>query len=174
MTGDPMHTGLLGLDPAQAAGVLAIVAAPICLWVALSDLRHMKIPNQAVLALIAVYAVVGPFVLPLDVWAWRWLHLAVVLAVGFVLNMIAHFGAGDAKFAAAMAPFFALSHAGLALVLLALCLLTSFLTHRLVRAVPPLRGLAPDWESWRRKDFPLGIALVATLMSYLLLLATLG
>ncbi len=32
---------------------------PIALWVAWSDMKFMKIPNKAVLALVAVFAVVG-------------------------------------------------------------------------------------------------------------------
>ncbi len=50
-----------------------------------SDMKFMKIPNKAVLALMAVFAVVGLIALPLDVWAWRWAHfLVIVLVIGFV------------------------------------------------------------------------------------------
>jgi prepilin peptidase CpaA len=34
--------------------------------------------------------------------------------------------------------------------------------------VPPLRRALPDWESWNRKDFPMGLALAGTLIFYLL------
>ncbi len=84
-------------------------ALPICLWVAWSDLKFMKIPNKAVLALVAVFAVVGFIALGWPDWGWRWLHLLVILIIGFALNIIGAIGAGDAKFAAAMAPFVALA-----------------------------------------------------------------
>ena len=38
--------------------------APICLWVAWNDMAFMKIPNKAVVALAAVYLVIGPVALP--------------------------------------------------------------------------------------------------------------
>ena len=56
----------MGFDtPATAALWFLIFAAPICLWVAWSDLRSMKIPNKAVIALVCVYLAVGIAVLPL-------------------------------------------------------------------------------------------------------------
>jgi hypothetical protein len=65
-------------------------------------------------------------------------------------------GAGDAKFAAAMAPFVALQDVAIFAVLFASLLLAAFATHRLVRAVPQLRGLAPHWESWTAAIFRWG------------------
>ncbi|MCV2877354.1 prepilin peptidase [Sedimentimonas flavescens] len=164
---------MLGLSPGAAALVLLIAVTPICAWVCYTDLKYMKIRNTSVAALLAVFAVVGPFVLPLDEWAWRWVHFVVVLAIGFVLNMIAHFGAGDAKFAAAAAPFFssAPAHIQLMIFLLAAFLLAAFTTHRLMRAIPAIRAMAPDWVSWTRKDFPLGLALAGTLWAYLALVS---
>lgn len=93
---------------AHAALWLLIFATPIALYVAWSDLRAMRIPNKSVLALLIVYAIVGVLTLPISVWAWSWLHFVVVLVVGFALSLTGGFGAGDAKFAAAMAPFIAL------------------------------------------------------------------
>jgi len=158
---------VLGLSVPNSALVFLVLVTPICAWVAWSDLKTMKIPNTAVLSLLAVYIVAGPFLLPLDVWAWRWVNFGVVLVAGVILNAVAHFGAGDAKFGAAMAPFFAQSQASFVIFLLTASLLSAFVAHRLIRAVPQLRALAPDWVSWGRADFPLGLALVATLWAYL-------
>ena len=80
-------------------------ALPICIWVAWSDLKFMKIPNKAVLALTVVFLAIGLIVIPLAEYPWRLVHLVVVLIVGFVMNIAGMIGAGDAKFAAAMAPF---------------------------------------------------------------------
>lgn len=162
---------MLNLAPEQAYLVLLIFALPICGWVAWSDLKTMKIPNRAVLALMAVFFFVGLVVVPLEPWAWRWLNFALVLALGFVLNAVAHVGAGDVKFAAAAAPFVSVSHLGLVLPLFAAFLLGAFFAHRLLRAIPAVRAMAPDWVSWTRKDFPMGLALVGTFLAYMALMA---
>ena len=94
-----------------------------------------------------------------------------MLAIGFVLNAIANVGAGDAKFAAAAAPFFFPAHLPIILPLFAAFLLGAFAAHRLLRAIPAVRRATPDWVSWSRKDFPMGLALVGTFVTYLALLA---
>ncbi len=142
-------------------------ALPICIWVAWNDMKFMKIPNRAVVALFVVFAAVGLVALPLSQYPWRLVQLAVVLAIGFALNMIRAVGAGDAKFAAAMAPFFAPGDASLILYLFAGVLLAAFSVHRIARRIPALRAAAPDWASWGRNDFPMGLALGATLAFYL-------
>ncbi|MCC5971572.1 MAG: prepilin peptidase [Pararhodobacter sp.] len=159
---------------ASAALWLLIFATPVALWVVWSDLRSMRIPNKAVVALLGVYAVVGLLVLPLPVWGWSWLNFAVVLVVGFVLSLTGGFGAGDAKFAAAMAPFVALGDLRLFLVLLAAVVLSSFLSHRLLRLVPAVRAATPEWESWQRREFPMGLALGPSLIFYLALATLYG
>lgn len=164
---------MLGLTPPEAYTALLVCVLPICAWVAWSDLRTMKIPNKAVLALLAVYFFVGLAVIPLEPWILRWLNFAGVLAIGFVLNMIANVGAGDVKFAAAAAPFIAQrpDHLSIVLTLFAAFLLGAFAAHRILRAIPAVTALAPDWVSWRRKDFPMGLALIGTLATYLALMA---
>lgn len=142
-------------------------AAPICIWAACSDMKSMKIPNKAVLALIFVFAVVGLIALPLSEYPWRYVHLLVILAFGFVLNMVGAIGAGDAKFAAAMAPFVARGDSMLMIYFFAAVLLAAFATHRLFRGVPALRNLTPSWESWENEKFPMGLALGGALIFYL-------
>jgi prepilin peptidase CpaA len=160
--------------PASAAWILLVVAAPVSLWVIWSDMRAMRIPNAAVLTLMAGYAGLGLIALPLTGWAIGWAQFAVVLVLGFLLNVAGAVGAGDAKFAAAMAPFIAFADAALFVMLFSLVLLAAFATHRGVRAVPALRGLSPDWRSWQRRDFPMGFALGGALLLYLLLAALQG
>ena len=164
---------MLGLGVPQAALALFLAALPICAWVVYTDLKFMKIRNWAVLALIAVFAVVGFAVLPLEVWLWRWSHLAVVLVIGLILNRIAGVGMGDVKFAAGAAPFFSTdpSHVLLFVVLLQACLLAAFVTHRIARAIPAVRAATPNWVSWGHHKFPFGLVLVGTLMGYLGLVA---
>ncbi len=159
------------LAPGAALAFLPFVL-PLAVWVAWSDMKFMRIPNPSVVALTLVYALVGPLALPLDLWAWGWLNLAVVLAAGFVLNLAGAVGAGDAKFAAAMAPFVATGDLRLVLPLFAAVLLGAFAAHRGLGRVPAFRAAAADWASWQRHDFPMGLALAGTLVFYLVLAAT--
>ena len=151
---------------------LLIATAPICAWVAWSDLARLKIPNVAVLALVVVFAVLGLLAMSPAEWAWRWAHLAVILVVGMAMNAIGAMGAGDAKFLAAAAPFVALADLALVGFILAGSFLAAFVLHRVARATP-LRRLAPGWASWQSgKRFPMGVPLGATLVIYLALAAT--
>jgi len=162
------------VQSATAALWLLIFATPVAAWVVWSDLSRMRIPNKAVLALIGIYAIVGVLVLPLSVWGWSWLNFAVVLGVGFVFSLSGGFGAGDAKFAAAMAPFVALGDLRLFLVLLGAVVIASFTAHRLFRLIPAVRSATPEWESWQRREFPMGLALGPSLIFYLGLAAVYG
>lgn len=146
-------------------------ALPVCLWVAWSDMKTMLIPNKAVYTLVAIFAVVGLFALPLDAYLWRWSHLAIVLVIGFLMSLIGMIGAGDAKFAAAMAPFIARPDLGGFLMLFSVVLLLAFIAHRIVRMLPIMRRVAPGWASWERRDFPMGLALGGVLLTYLALKA---
>lgn len=141
---------------------------PIAVWIAWSDMKFMKIPNKAVVAMALAYAVVGLLAFPLQAWLWGWAVLGIVLLAGFVANATGLVGAGDAKFAAAMAPVFSTGDLRLILALFCACLLGAFVTHRLAKHIPPLRRATADWESWTRKDFPMGLALAGTLIFYLL------
>lgn len=84
---------LLGTTAQQGLWFL-IPALPICFWVAYTDLSAMRIPNVAVLALLAVFVVMGFMILSLGEFAWRFAHLAVVLLIGFVLSAFLGVGAG--------------------------------------------------------------------------------
>ncbi|MEM9577130.1 MAG: prepilin peptidase [Pseudomonadota bacterium] len=149
---------------------------PICLYVAYTDLARMKITNRAVLALGAVYVVLGPFVLPsLDIYLWGFAQFALVLVAGIALNAAGVMGAGDAKFLAFAAPYVALADLSRLAILFMAVLLAAVVTHRGARASARLRALAPDWASWEQgKRFPLGLALGPSLALYLCLAALNG
>lgn len=140
---------------------------PICFYVAFSDLRDMRIPNQAVLVLAAVFVVVGLFALPLPVYGMRLVQMVAVLLIGILLNAGGAIGAGDAKFAAAAAPFIAPGDLRVLLAIFAANLLAAFVTHRLAKYTG-LRRIAPDWKSWNMGwKFPMGLSLGGTLAIYL-------
>lgn len=158
----------LALTPAEAMVFLPFVA-PLCLWVVYSDLSRMKITNPANLALIAVFVLLGLFVLPLGEYGWRLAQLAIVLALGFVANAARMMGAGDSKFLAAAAPFIAPRDTVTVLLLLAAITVVALIVHRVAKHTV-LRQLAPDWASWTREGkFPMGLALGPTLVAYLAL-----
>ena len=142
-------------------------ALPIAIWVSWSDMKFMKIPNKSVIALAAVWLIVGFFVMERPDWLWGFAFLAIALVIGFGANMISLIGAGDAKFAAAMAPFFVVADWRYALGLFTACLLAAFVIHRVARRIPALKSLTTTWVSWTNKDFPMGLALSGTLIFYL-------
>ncbi len=152
-------------DPAQFLWFLPLTIA-IAIWVSWSDMKFMKIPNKAVMALASVWFVLGWPVVGLTVWLWGLALLAVVLVIGFVLSVGGLLGAGDAKFAAAMAPFFTGCDLRLLFALFAACLLGAFTAHRIARAIPVVRRATTDWASWTHKKFPMGLALSGTLIFY--------
>lgn len=164
---------MLAASAREALWFLPLVI-PIAIWVAWSDMKFMKIPNKAVLALAGVFAVIGLLALPLPEYGWRWVHLAAVLAVGFVLTIAGLMGAGDAKFGAAMAPFIAPGDLNLFIGIFAASLILAFVGHRTMRAIPAVRKATPDWASWTHRKFPMGLALSGALLIHLGAVATLG
>ena len=145
---------------------LAPACLPLALWVALSDMQRMKIPNMASILMVAAWATLGFMAFPLDLWLWGWGFMAIGLVVGILGNMISMFGAGDATFAAAMAGVFVTADLRFALLVIAGSMLAALITHRLARNIPAVRRATPNWESWTRRDFPFGLALAGTLIFY--------
>lgn len=140
---------------------------PVCFYVAFTDLREMRITNQAVIVLAVVFVIVGAIALPLPVYGMRLVQMVAVLVIGIVLNSAGAIGAGDAKFAAAAAPFIAPGDLRVLLAIFAANLLAAFFAHRVAKYTP-LRQLAPGWKSWDMGwKFPMGLSLAGTLAIYL-------
>lgn len=157
------------LITASAAMWFVPFVVPICLYICYTDMKGMRIPNHAVVALFFVFAVVGLVALPFDAYLWRYVHLVVVLVAGIALNAGGAMGAGDAKFAAAAAPFIHVGDLRFLMAVFAANLLAAFVAHRIAKH-SPLRKLAPDWHSWESgARFPMGMALGGTLAIYLLM-----
>lgn len=153
---------------ATQALIFMIVAVPVSIWVAWSDMKTMKIRNTAVATLAVGFAVLGLLALPFEDYLWRYTHLVVVLLIGMGLNAVRLMGAGDAKFAAAAAPFIALGDLGWLLTIYIICFLAAWIGHRIAGKIPAIRNLAPDWASWTAgKRFPMGLALGSTLIVYM-------
>lgn len=156
------------LDPTDAM-ILLVPALPIAIWAAFSDLKRMRIPNTSVLAMAAVWPLLGWYLVPLTAWFWGFALMAIVFGAGFLLYLTGTFGAGDAKFAAAMAGVFVGGDIGEILLIVFVCMVGALLLHRILRSLPFVRNATPDWESWtRRRYFPFGLALSSILVFYLL------
>ena len=129
---------------------------------------RMKIPNKAVLAMGALWPLLGWIVFPWQLWLIGFAIMAVVLVAGFIGNLAGLFGAGDAKFAAAMAPVFTAGDPMFIATLYAVCSIGAFAVHRGARALPAVRAMTPDWKSWTHNKFPMGLALSSMVVLYLL------
>lgn len=149
--------------------ILLVPVLPIAIWAAGSDLKRMKIPNVAVLALAAVWPLLGW--LAVDSWSswfWGFALMGIVFVLGFLLYTTGTFGAGDAKYSAAMAPMFVGSSILRILLIILVCMIGALILHRLARSVPAVRKMTPDWQSWeQRLYFPFGLALSAIVVLYL-------
>lgn len=162
--------------PAAQAWIFLPLVVPLALWAIYTDLKDLKILNICVLALFAGFVVLGPFALPLDEYAWRFAHFGIVLLAGFILSILGLFGAGDAKFAAAMAPFVVAADALLVMFLVATSAVVFLILHRIARRVPAVVNATPHWASWdtgrkstMKQVFPYGLGLSTGLLVYMVL-----
>jgi prepilin peptidase CpaA len=141
----------------------------------------MKIKNLAVLAMLAIFVVVGPMLLPLGDYAWRYAHFAVVLAIGYLMSAGLGFGAGDMKYMAAVAPFVPVADLGAIAMLFLLWSVILLVLFWLARRSDALRMAAPGWV-WltdtaeraggvRKLKTPFGVALAPTVTTYFALAA---
>jgi prepilin peptidase CpaA len=106
-------------------------------------------------------------VLPWGSFGWQLLAMPIFLILGILANAMGLFGAGDAKFIAAAAPFVWAADARLVGLIFMANLLAAYLAHRMAKHTA-LRALAPDWASWDAgAKFPMGLPLATSLMIYL-------
>ncbi|HEX6102964.1 MAG TPA: prepilin peptidase [Alphaproteobacteria bacterium] len=158
--------------------------APPALWLAVAamlplmaltawyDLKELRIPNWLVLAVLAVFLVAGPWGLPLETVLWRLGAGVLVLAAGFALFAGGLIGGGDAKMAAALAPFVAAEDVPALLVLYAAVTLVLLLVLRV--AMQFARHRPTGWRAVdqyarpaRERVFPMGLIFAVTVAVYL-------
>lgn len=153
--------------PEQAALWFFILLTPICAYAAWYDMAHLKIKNELVLLMLALFVITGPLLLPLNLYLWQLGFAACVLIATFFLNLIGAMGGGDSKFIAAAAPFVMPGDWRLILLLACACLMGGIIAHRTARALGGKR-LTPTWKSWDSGDrYPAALSLSAILVSYL-------
>jgi prepilin peptidase CpaA len=92
-------------EPALALAVVLML--PLMLAITVIDVKHLRIPNWAVLAVFGAFLATGSWGLPVETFLWRLGYAAIVLVIGFGLYSVAqgYVGAGDLKLIAALAPF---------------------------------------------------------------------
>jgi prepilin peptidase CpaA len=159
------------MPPALWLALAAMVPLmALCAWY---DLKSLRIPNWLVLSVFGVFLVTGSWGLPGDIFAWRLAQGAIVLAVGFLLFLPGFVGGGDAKMAAALAPFVAVQDALGVLILYAVVTLVLLLALRL--AMQFARHQTTGWMAVdqyarpaRERVFPMGLIFAITIVVYLL------
>jgi prepilin peptidase CpaA len=175
------------ITPEQAT-IFGLLTLPVTVWVIYTDVTTMKIKNVAVLAMLGIFAVAGLFLLPLSEYAWRWSHFAVVIVIGYLMHVASlPIGAGDAKYAAAIAPFVAIEDTGEVAVLFFVLTVALLVLFFVARSVLSFWSSGPNW-TWvkaeaggttalgktrevMRLKTPFGLALASTISSYFLLAA---
>ncbi|QHQ37224.1 A24 family peptidase [Algicella marina] len=136
-----------------------VVLLPFLFTAAYTDLKFMLLKNWMNIALFALFLPLGLMVLPVEDFAYR---LCIGLAVFVVLMLLAifnAFGAGDAKYLAALTPFIAPEDYSAFVFILCYTNLIAIVLHRIARSVAAIRNLAPDWKSWAARKFPMGYAI---------------
>jgi len=142
-----------------------IVIAPLLVAVAWGDLRHMRIPNPLVLAVVAVFALMALIDPPADLLGRVAVALA-VLALGFAAFCLRLFGGGDVKMLAALMLFVPVSTLLLfswvfvAAMLAGIALILGLRQSGRVTA----RAAAAGWKTFsgqsnRLNRFPMGISI---------------
>lgn len=148
--------------------ILLVPVLPIAIWATVSDLKRMKIPNASVLAMAAVWPLLGWMAVPTwTAWFWGFAIMAIVFVLGYLLYTTGTYGAGDAKYSAAFSPMFVGAPIGYLLILIACSMMGALIVHRVIQKIPAVRKMTPDWESWDKRLFPFGLALSGILIFYL-------
>jgi prepilin peptidase CpaA len=148
--------------------ILLVPVLPIAIWAAASDLKRFKIPNRAVLAMAAVWPLLGWLAAPTwTAWAWGFAIMAIAFVLGYLAFILFNFPGGDAKYAAAISPIFVGAPLTFLLSLIAASMIGALVLHQIMGRIPAIRRMTPDWESWGKRIFPFGLALSAIVVFYL-------
>lgn len=149
--------------------IALLVASPIALAVAISDLRYMEIPNWMTAGAAAVFMVLVFVMLPMEAALWRLGVAGIVFAACVALFFAGAMGGGDAKAAPGFALLVAPNDASVVLILLSIVAVVGVGVVAILRRTALANG---SWKVWSATGkFPYGVALSATLLIYLSLAA---
>lgn len=152
---------MYGLVTIYAFIITTAVALTVIWW----DLKTMTIPNWLSGGAFVIFLALILWVLPMDQVLSRLITSGVVLVFGFLMFFAGGMGGGDVKAATAYALMIAPADRGVALIMLAVFGLMGVVVLWLLRRTPLANG---SWAVWSApKSFPYGIALSATLITYM-------
>ncbi|MEM7241037.1 MAG: prepilin peptidase [Pseudomonadota bacterium] len=163
-----------------AATVYFFLTLPILFYIVFTDLRYMRIFNWTNIALFVLFFIPAFFFFDIQTIAWQLGIAAIVLVIGYLLNLIGLIGGGDAKFLPAATPYIMLSEFNETMQLLFIFVITSFsvlIGHRALLLIPGFRNMVAEWVSWNKPKFggrsavPYGLILAGTLSGYLFIQA---
>ena len=145
---------------------------PLMIITGWSDLKHLKISNKLVLAVLAVFVATGLWGLPLETFLWRVGQGFVVLLIAFTMFQMGAIGGGDAKMASALTPFIAGAGAFFVLIIYTFTTIVLLVILRLL--MQAYRDRETGWaavdqykRSARKRVFPMGLIFAITITVYL-------
>ena len=148
-----------------------ILIVPVLIYVGVSDLRAMRIPNEASLLCVAVFVACLPF-LGFEEAAFRVAAAAAVFGLGLVLFVARIVAGGDVKILAALMLFIPTGTLTLFGLILSLSLLATVMALVALRASPMAAG--SRWTGLRAEaHLPMGVAIGLAGVAHLLFLLAL-
>ncbi len=153
----------------SGALILLVPALPIAIWATLNDLKKLKIPNKAVLAMAAIWPLLGWLAVPTwTAWFWGLGFMAIGIALAYLAFALFNFPGGDGKYAAAISPFFVGADISYVLMLVLICMMGATLAFQVIRVLPGIRSVTTGWEGFKHwRIVPFGLALSAMAIYYL-------
>lgn len=153
--------------PTTPALWLLVAVLPTAIFVVWDDLVHLKIRNAAVFGMFLTFLIVGLLTLPITVVFWQACIALLVLVLGLAGFAAGLIPGGDAKYIAAISPFFNWSDWALIAILYLSAILATLLLRWLALQTPLPKATA-NWAVWRPPHrIPLGVPLTLVLMLYL-------
>lgn len=149
--------------------ILLVLMLPIAIWATFNDLKRLKIPNKAVLAMAAIWPLAGWMAVPTwTAWAWGFAFMAIGIALGYVAHALVNFPGGDSKYAAAISPVFVGADIVEVITLVLACMLGATVLFQIVRILPGIDRVTAGWEGFKHwRIVPFGLALSAMVIYYL-------
>ena len=152
-----------------AAFTFLIATLPCLFLICYRDLREMRIPNSHNLYLFLVFLVLGPFVLPFEVYLWQLVYAVIGFVIAVFVMASGIVGGGDAKMMAAITPYI-LPQIWVSFILsLTIFGISAIVAHALMRLIPQIRTEVQSWKSWESfRKVPYGVPIAMTFVYYLL------
>lgn len=143
--------------------LLLLALVPIIASSAVTDLRHLRIPNSHVVLALILFVVSAPFVLTWPDLSHRLLAAAITFVIGFALFSLRLFGGGDVKMMPVVLLYIPPPDLILFLRLFAAALLVVTLAALIVQNAPIFKRLG--WESVRaHRHVPVGAAMAISVI----------